>query len=76
MLLVQRIIAAFFFHVSSDTEYKVVRIINYTIVRGCSSFRVRPIVSGFSLTFMGHFLHILDNSQNAYITLNIHILAK
>ena len=39
----QRIIATFFSHVSSETEYNAVRVINYTILRGGSSLSARTI---------------------------------
>ena len=32
-----------FSHVSLKTEYNAVRVINYTILRGCASFSVQPI---------------------------------
>ena len=36
--------ATHFCHISLETEYSAGRIISYTILRGCSSFNIQPII--------------------------------
>ena len=70
MLFVQRTIATFS-HVSLETEYNAVRVINCTILRGYFSFSVQPMVYiSYMNAFKVHTNYLIINSVSVRLRLN------
>ena len=63
MFFMQRIMATFC-HASLQTEYNALRVYNYTILRGCSPFSVKPKAK-FSGSDIAPFVKDIANFQRS-----------